>query len=127
MEQFKKHFSVEEANALLPQVLSVFERIHSIREKLTAKREELESFHEAAPGNGGGAKSADFVTQSEEIGRLLAELEEEGIIVKDVEAGLVDFPHIRDDHEVFLCWRLGEKTIGFWHEIEDGYRGRQRL
>jgi hypothetical protein len=127
MNQYKKHFTVEEANEMIPRVLAVFERINSVREKINEKREELEEFHEAAPTNGGGHKSAEFVSRSEEIGRLLADLEEEGIVVKDVDSGLVDFPHIRDNHEVFLCWRLGEKIVAYWHEIEAGYRGRQRL
>ncbi|MEW5875842.1 MAG: DUF2203 domain-containing protein [Candidatus Zixiibacteriota bacterium] len=127
MSQFKKHFTVEEATSLIPRVLAVFERINSVREKINERRDDLEKFHESAPGNGGGNKSAEFVARSEEIGRLLADLEDEGIIVKDVDSGLIDFPHIRDDREVFLCWRIGEKSIAYWHEIEAGYRGRQRL
>jgi hypothetical protein len=127
MAHFEKHFTVDEANALLPHVLSVFEQIHSIREELSHRQEELAKLHKAFPGNGGTAKGAELVTFSESVARLVAGLEENGVLVKDVDSGLCDFPHIREGEEVFLCWMIGEKTIGFWHEIESGYRGRQPL
>lgn len=127
MAMFEKHFSVDEANDLLPYVASIFEKIHSIREELGTRKEELEKLHKSAPGNGGGTKSVDFVVQSEAVGRFLADLEEKGILVKDIDIGLIDFPHVREDREVLLCWKLGEKSIGFWHEINTGFQGRQSL
>ena len=54
-------------------------------------------------------------------------LEDEGILIKDVQGGLIDFPHIREDREVLLCWKIGEKKVEYWHEIETGFRGRQPL
>lgn len=127
MTQFEKHFSVDEANELLPHVASVFEKIHSIREELGEKKDELEKLHRALPGNGGSHTSAEFVNKSEIIAQLLTGLQEKGIQVKDIDIGLVDFPHIREGKEVLLCWKLGEKSIGFWHDIESGFRGRQPL
>jgi hypothetical protein len=50
-----------------------------------------------------------------------------GVLVKDVDAGLVDFPSVRDGREVFLCWQLGEEELAWWHTIEDGFRGRRPL
>ncbi|MBD3299466.1 MAG: DUF2203 family protein [candidate division Zixibacteria bacterium] len=127
MPMFEKHFTVEEANELLPHVASVFERVHSIREELGQVKEHLGELHQAVPGNGGSEKGAELVTKSEIIAQLIAGLQEKGIQVKDIDIGLVDFPHMRDAKEVFLCWKLGEKSIGFWHDIETGYRGRQPL
>jgi hypothetical protein len=127
MTHFKKHFSVDEANEMIPHVLSVFEQIHSIREQLGERRDELETVHKAAPGNGGGEKGHELVAMSENVARLVAGLEEKGILVKDIDSGLVDFPHMREEREVFLCWKMGEKSIGFWHELETGFRGRQPL
>jgi len=57
----------------------------------------------------------------------LADLTAAGIQVKDVERGLVDFPHWRDGEEVFLCWQLGEPELRFWHRIDDGFAGRRAL
>lgn len=125
--QFKRHFSVEEANALLPHVLSVFERIQAIGVDLEKHQKALDKLHERAPGNGGSKKSSDLLTLSESITRLMQGLEEQGILIKDVQGGLIDFPHIREEREVFLCWKIGEKKVAYWHEIETGFRGRQPL
>lgn len=127
MSIYEKHFTVDEANDLLPHVASVFEKIHSIREDLAAEKEGLESLHRAAPTNGGSHDGAHFVGQSEAVAQLLSGLQDKGIVVKDIDIGLIDFPHIRDAEEVFLCWKLGERSIGFWHAIDDGFRGRQPL
>lgn len=125
--QFQKHFTVAEANALLPHVLSVFERIHALGAELATHQVALESIHERTPGNGGSAASAEMLVISDAITRLMSDLEDKGILIKDVQTGLIDFPHLREDREVLLCWRMGEKSIEFWHEIEAGFRGRQPL
>ncbi len=52
---------------------------------------------------------------------------EHGCLIKDLQAGLVDFPTLFQGREVYLCWKLGERGIGFWHEVEDGYRGRKPI
>jgi hypothetical protein len=127
MSHFTKHFTVDEANEMLPHILSVFEQIHSLREQLSERKDDLERVHKAAPGNGGGDDGAELVNLSESVARLVAGLEEKGILVKDIDTGLVDFPHMREEREVFLCWKLGEKSVGFWHDLETGFRGRQPL
>ena len=58
---------------------------------------------------------------------LLGTLEEAGIVVRDIDRGLIDFPAIRDGEEVYLCWELGEDAVEYWHDLESGYRGRQEL
>ncbi|HUU46538.1 MAG TPA: DUF2203 domain-containing protein [Acidobacteriota bacterium] len=125
--KFNKHFTVEEAEALLPFILSVFEQVQALREEMAAFRDDLQRVHEAAPGNGGDAKGTTLVEFSETIGRLLKTLDDKGILVKDIEGGIIDFPHLREDREVLLCWRMGEKTVSYWHDLDAGYRGRQPL
>ncbi len=125
--QFKHHFTVDEANALLPHVLSVFERIHAIGVDLEKHQKALEKLHKKAPGNGGSKKSSELLGLSESVTRLMQGLEDKGILIKDVQSGLIDFPHIREDREVFLCWKMGEKKVAYWHEIETGFKGRQPL
>jgi hypothetical protein len=80
-----------------------------------------------SPGNGGG-------TPGKEVGEALlslqagvAALEDRDIVLRDLDRGLVDFPAIRDGQEVYLCWIDGEPDIEFWHELDAGFRGRQRL
>ena len=127
LNQFEKHFTVKEANALLPQIVSIFERIGALREELDERQTDLEGVHRAAPGNGGHHDGPELVTRSEMIGRLLLEVENLGAVVKDPDSGLIDFPHLRDGQEVFLCWKLGEKSVAHWHELDAGFQGRQSL
>ena len=77
---------------------------------------------------------ADLVEAQEEVEREAADvaicierINRAGAIVKDVDSGLVDFPSLRDDEEVLLCWRVGEDEIGWWHRPEDGFAGRRPL
>jgi len=61
------------------------------------------------------------------MGEVLDQIGRLGVIVKDADEGLLDFPHLREDREVFLCWKKGEKEVKFWHELNAGYKGRQPL
>jgi hypothetical protein len=61
------------------------------------------------------------------VRRLLEALSESGIVLRDIDRGLVDFPAIQDGREVYLCWELGEDEVSFWHDISSGYRGREPL
>ena len=127
MSKFREYFTVEEANALLPSILSIFERVHAVREKMAEHQEEFDQVHKSAPTNGGSKDGSEMVSQTEAVGRLLMELEDKGIVLKDIDSGLIDFPHMRDDEEVFLCWKIGEKRVTHWHTLNAGFRGRQPL
>lgn len=111
---------------MIPHILSVFETVQSIRDELDKSKEELEAAQRSANDNGGSRKGSELIARSEAIGQMLNELNEQGLLVKDMD-GLVDFPHIREGREVFLCWKLGETSVEHWHELETGFRGRQAL
>jgi hypothetical protein len=64
---------------------------------------------------------------AEQLSRTVDEIQQTGCLVKDLEMGLVDFPSRRGDEEVYLCWKLGEARIGYWHGIEEGFAGRKPL
>lgn len=133
MSLFKQHFTVAEARAVLPALRRRLLRINDLLAEIRARRQ---AEGEAPPiilrGNGKGpliTQSGD-TAQREEAQRLIEGIADQGIQIKDLDQGLIDFPHfLRGDpsHEVFLCWHLGEDTIDFWHEIADGYQGRRRL
>lgn len=59
--------------------------------------------------------------------RKFEEIQESGVLIKDPDAGLIDFPTLYKDQEVYLCWRFGESAIEFWHGLEEGFRGRKRI
>ena len=127
MAQFEKHFTVEEADALLPLINSVLDAAEALGSRLRDHQEELDAVHERIPGNGGAAHGAELAIVAEMIGRLVASIQDKGMIVKDLEQGLIDFPHWRDNREVFLCWQRGEKSVAYWHELDAGFRGRKPL
>jgi hypothetical protein len=121
-----RHFTVEEANALLAQIEPQLRRLREARDRLT-DAEAHEALSGAAPGNGGGEHGRGVGEAFLEVRELLGELLGLGIVVRDVDRGLIDFPALRDDREVYLCWQFGENEIAYWHELESGFSGRQPL
>ena len=121
-----RHFSVEEANQLLPQIDPALRKLQEARDRLT-DAEAHEALSDAAPGNGGGGPGREVGEAFLEVRSLLGGLLELGIVVRDVDRGLIDFPALRDGREVYLCWQLDEEAIGFWHELESGFAGRHPL
>ena len=101
-------------------------RLREARDRLT-DAEAHELLADAAPGNGGGAPGREVGEAFLEVRELLGEIQELGIVVRDIDRGLIDFPAILDGREVYLCWELDEDAIGFWHDLESGYGGRQPL
>ena len=121
-----RHFTRDEANALLPQVEPLLRSLRDARDRLTDS-EAHEVLAEAAPANGGGASGRLVGDAFLEVRGLLAQIQELGIVIRDIDRGLIDFPAIIDDAEVYLCWQLDESEIEFWHDLESGFGGRQPL
>ena len=131
MAEYEKHFTVIEARATLPDLRRRLLRIHELLAEVRS-RQQREGTTEVVilRGNGQGPILTGAGAQKDQAQRLVEEIAGQGIQIKDLERGLVDFPHFLDGdpaHEVFLCWHLGEDTIEFWHEIEAGYAGRRPL
>lgn len=124
-----KLFTVAEANDLLPVVRPKLETIKKLYDKLATFRESAKAASVAAESGGGGMEGGSAYVQSlYEIGKLTTELGELGIELKDYSRGLIDFPSMREDRVVLLCWQLGEEEeIEYWHELEAGFIGRQLL
>ncbi len=121
-----RHFSVEEANAALSWVAERIELLRSARERLTDE-EVREALSEAAPTNGGGEPGRMVSEAFLDMRGALADLQEQQIVLRDLDRGLVDFPAVREGREVYLCWVDGEPELAYWHEVDAGYAGRQRL
>jgi len=127
MPQFDKHFTVQEARGWLPKLRESFRRIRELYAELQDLRKDYEKVESIIRSNGHSPKDTGFEGRLGELQALILEINEAGIEVKDVERGLVDFPHMLDGEEVFLCWELEEPDIRYWHRIEDGYAGRELL
>ena len=125
-----KLFTVSEANELLPIVRPKLEKIKAHYEKIAVYRESATAAAIAANDSGGGGMQGGtrYVQSLYEIGKITTELHELGIELKDYTRGLIDFPSMRENRIVLLCWQLGEgDKIEFWHDIEAGFAGRQPL
>ncbi len=132
--QKKKYFTADEANAALPLVRAIVRDIAALSNDLRDRQERLTRVRAAQPGSLSGAYQEEVHLAETEIERdserLLdyeRELRELGVELKDYFTGLVDFPCRMDDREVYLCWRLGEPEVAYWHELEAGFAGRQCL
>ena len=121
-----RHYTVEQANAALGFVGERLERLRSARLQLEDE-EARAALGEAAPSNGGGAPGRVVSEAFLELQRALGELQAMEIVLRDLERGLVDFPAMRDGEEIYLCWEEGEEEIGWWHDQDSGYAGRQPL
>ena len=121
-----RHYTVDQANAALPWVSERIERLRAARDGF-ADEEAREALGEATPGNGGGEPGRVVSEAFLELQAAAGELDAMEVVVRDLERGLVDFPALRDGREVYLCWEEGEAEIGYWHEIDEGFAGRQAL
>jgi hypothetical protein len=122
----ERHFTQEEANALLPRLKEMLLQLRSSKDELTDTGAH-EALSEAAPGNGGSEEGKQVGVAFLEVRRLLGAIEEAGIVLRDIDRGLVDFPAVIDGREVYLCWELGEDDVAYWHDLDSGYRGREPL
>jgi hypothetical protein len=124
---FPRLFTVEEANALLPRLRELLEILALNRDALREKASHLEPILQAASANGGGRAGSEYGVEAYKLYLTIARVRELGVLLKDLDMGLTDFPHEREGRVVFLCWHPPEERVEYWHEIEAGYAGRQPL
>lgn len=124
--QFHKHYSVNEARALLPQVREWLTKLQQVRRRLDHLSDRISQM--IAGGNDVGASLVnENVRLISEVNDLLGEFRSREIQIKDLDRGLIDFPAIIGGREVFLCWEQDEEDIEHWHELDAGYAGREKL
>ena len=118
-------YTVEEADALLPELR---ERLARIRDARQTMLRHAEVVRERVVEDGGGAHPGPAYREATEtLRRELERLAEEEIVLRDPKSGLVDFPGERDGERVWLCWLLGEERVGHWHPLDTGFAGRRPL
>jgi len=122
----RRHYTLAQARDELPWLSTQLATMRRARARL-ANRESRGALAEVAPGNGGGSAGRPVGNAFLALQAGAAALEEREIVLRDLDRGLVDFPSIRDGREVYLCWVDGETDIGFWHELDAGFPGRQPL
>lgn len=122
----QKHFSLPEARKLLPQIKILLSNIVQLKNKLDERGYDI--YQHQYFGGIGPNGTGKFPEDLEELIKLIHKISEKGIIIKGIDNGLIDFPHIRNDgEEVYLCYLLGEENIDYWHSIRDGFSGRKNI
>jgi hypothetical protein len=124
--RFEKHYTREEARALLPEIRQWLARLNQLR-KDVEKLEKRLSQMAAQSADIGGETVNNWIRALADMQETLVEFQRRQIFIKDLDRGLIDFPAIIGGREVFLCWESDEEDIEFWHEIESGFAGRERL
>ena len=124
-----KVFTIAEANSFIPLVRPILLNIQMRHNRMSSLRDSAQAAANAAQFGGGGMESGSLYVKSlYELGKLTLEVDALGIQLKDYSRGLIDFPAMRGDKLVLLCWQLGEgDEIEWWHEPETGFAGRKPL
>ncbi|MBI4547311.1 MAG: DUF2203 domain-containing protein [Ignavibacteriae bacterium] len=121
-----KHFTVDQARRMLSGIRHLIEEIVTLKKKLDKQGYDIYT-HQYFGGSGPNGQRV-FPHELERLVKIAKKLNQKGILTKSLDEGLIDFPHIRSNgEEVYLCWKLGEDDILFWHRIADGYAGRKPL
>ncbi len=120
-------FTLEEANAEVARIRPIVEKIMAIRREIIDKRPEVWPVLAKAAGNGGSQTAARMDQDFHLMHRLVQSILERGAEIKDLDTGLIDFHSIQNGREVLLCWQYGEDQILYWHELDAGFSGRQKL
>jgi hypothetical protein len=130
----ERHFTREEATALLEEVRPVAEALVAHRRALTVAAARRARITARISGNGGDFDPQEpreldeqLEREAEAVKRAVEQLQRLGVLVKDLDRGLVDFPSLRDGEEVLLCWQVGEGEIAHWHGVDEGFAGRKPL
>ena len=124
--RFDKHYTREEVRALLPQIRQWLEQLNRLRQELERFDRRLSGL--TRTGNDAGGETVNqWIRALADMQAILAEFQRRRIFIKDLTRGLVDFPAIIGGKEAFLCWEQEEEDIEFWHDLDSGFAGRERL
>ena len=122
------HFTIKDANEVLPTVIKKFKNIVNLKDQAVLIQSEMETNPKYM------SNFKDYVIKKQELNTVMSnfykaieDLENMGVLIKSIEEGLLDFPSIRFNEEVFLCWKEGETEIKFWHGKDEGFMGRKPL
>lgn len=122
------YFTPQDVNKILPEIQKQFSQIILLRNKVISLQADLQKITNE------GSKFSTFIAKKQELNRVVSRLykeieglEKQGVMIKSVDDGLLDFPSLRFDEEVWLCWKYGESEIKFWHGSDEGFMGRKPL
>jgi hypothetical protein len=128
-----RHFTLDEANALVPTLTPILEELRELYHRMSQAAAEVHGFEARAGQNGHGENTRVFSPEYD-LRKIHSDLEQRalylrgiGVHLKDIEHGILDFPTRMFGRDVYLCWRLGEERVSHWHDIDAGFAGRRPL
>lgn len=128
-----RYYTLSEANEMLPQLSQLIELMQAQRRQLELLQGRSKVVAQKTRGNGNHNPGEDVALAQatkqvdDALQAAIKQLQDWGIELKDLQTGLIDFPALREGRVVYLCWRLGEPEIAYWHETDTGFAGRQPL
>jgi hypothetical protein len=125
MSEKPRYFTFEQANAMVRMIRPMMAEILRLRQAILDRQPEVWPVVEKAAGNGGSREASLAAREFQRLDSLVREIQATGAVIKDINHGLVDFPALKEEREVYLCWKYGEEEIRFWHEIDTGFASRQ--
>jgi hypothetical protein len=120
-------FTLAEANSLLPPLRSILEEIGGTWTRMKSLNPDIQKARDNAPFDGFSPRGIEYVESTAHLMLLIHEIKDMGVLLKDVDKGLCDFPYVKNGRVVYLCWHLGENAIEYWHDVEAGFAGREPL
>jgi hypothetical protein len=123
-QEHDRLFTLAEANHLIPQLNKQLLSVRQAKAVLVRTKEDIQRASSKAEYGGGSTVGPLYISSLQQISANLQAIQEQGVLLKDLDMGLCDFPHLRDGRVVFLCWKLGEKEVNWWHETTDSYKDR---
>jgi hypothetical protein len=130
-----RYFTLQQAEQALPEVESAIREAVALKSKYEEAEEEWQTFSRRVTMMGGMQVDHSRFAGGRNLRESLAErlketiekIQDQGVLIKDLDVGLIDFPTLFHGEEVYLCWKLGEKGITFWHGVQEGFRGRKPI
>jgi len=130
-----RRFTLAEAQSLIPRVDLLLREAVSLKSQYQEAEQEMQAIMQRVTLMGGMMVDRDGVIDTRnrrdetrsKLGTAIEQVQEFGCVVKDLDMGLIDFPTLLRDEEVYLCWKLGEPAIAFWHGVDEGFRGRKAI
>jgi len=123
----EKLFTLQEANSLIPKLRPLIKKVTKVSNVLLGMQEEIKKVRSKASLGSGSYLGQSYLNNVILLTTTIQEIESTGVLVKDYRTGLCDFPHLKDGRVIYLCWKMDEEEINYWHEIEAGFAGRQLL
>jgi hypothetical protein len=127
MESEERTFTPAEANQLIPQLEGLLKGIKKNQLCINGLRHEIKKAGDNAMANGGSPCGPRYILTFERIIKSVETIQDMGVVVKDMEQGLCDFPCFFQGRMIYLCWKLGESEVQWWHEINTGFQGRRPI